>query len=253
MPNSGVAPWNKGRTVGCRQEFTQEQACTIVSYLSICHSYHDLCLFMVGIDTMLRCGDLLHLKVKDIALSDGTIREEFVYRQEKTENGVYPTLTPKTRQACKEWIAQAGKRSDDYLFTRGKQDTSKPISDSVYRDLVKTWAEAIGLDPSQYSTHSLRRTKAVYLFRKMDVELHHISLLLGHKNQESTIRYLGLDIKQAQAKALKYDIFGSNPRNPTKTFDLFEGGADDEQYIEKIADRVAQKLFPRLKKLFGEK
>ena len=113
------------------------------------------------------------------------------------------------------------------------------------------------MDSSQYSTHSLRRTKPVYMYSKPDVTIEDLMMLLGHKSPESTIRYLGIDIEQAQKKAIKYDLFSYGSRrvhgNPTKTHDLFNGETENEETIEILAERVAELLWPKLKELFDKK
>jgi len=55
---------------------------------------------------------------------------------------------------------------------------------------------AIGLRCEDYGTHSLRRTKAAMIY-KATSNLRAIQILLGHTKIENTVRYLGVDIKDA--------------------------------------------------------
>jgi integrase len=48
---------------------------------------------------------------------------------------------------------------------------------------------SIGLDSAKFGTHSLRRTKAVLIYRRPG-NLRAVQLLLGHSKIESTVRYL---------------------------------------------------------------
>ena len=64
---------------------------------------------------------------------------------------------------------------------------------------------AIGLEPSGYGTHSLRRTKAVEIYRKTG-NLRTVRLLLGHANVDSTVRYLGVELEDALSIAERIDI-----------------------------------------------
>ena len=59
--------------------------------------------------------------------------------------------------------------------------------------LVDHWVELIGLDPSAYDTHSLRRTKAALIYKRTG-NLRAVQLLLGHSKLESTVRYLGIEV-----------------------------------------------------------
>jgi len=63
----------------------------------------------------------------------------------------------------------------------------------------------IGLDPSFYGTHSLRRTKATLIYKKTG-NLRAVQLLLGHTKIESTVRYLGLEVDDALAEAEQIDV-----------------------------------------------
>ena len=65
----------------------------------------------------------------------------------------------------------------------------------------------IGLDPSGYGTHSLRRPKAALIYRKTG-NLRAVQLLLGHTKVDSTVRYLGVELDDALSIAGKIDISG---------------------------------------------
>jgi integrase len=56
--------------------------------------------------------------------------------------------------------------------------------------------ESIGLDPTEYGTHSLRRTKPTLVYKRTK-NLRAVQLLLGHRNLESTVRYLGIEVDDA--------------------------------------------------------
>jgi len=61
---------------------------------------------------------------------------------------------------------------------------------------VEQWAREVGLDSTDYDTHSLRRTKVTLIYKKTK-NLRAIQLLLGHKKIERTVRYLGVEIDDA--------------------------------------------------------
>jgi hypothetical protein len=71
--------------------------------------------------------------------------------------------------------------------------------------LVRDWVSAIGLDPSSYGTHSLRRTKAALIYRKTG-NLRAVQLLLGHTKVDSTVRYLGVELEDALSIAERIDV-----------------------------------------------
>jgi integrase len=64
---------------------------------------------------------------------------------------------------------------------------------------------ALGLDPSLFGTHSLRRTKATLIYRRTG-NLRAVQLQLGHTKIESTVRYLGIEVDDALAIAEQVDV-----------------------------------------------
>ena len=62
-----------------------------------------------------------------------------------------------------------------------------------YARIVKRWVTSIGLDPTAYGTHSMRRTKASLIYKRTK-NLRAVQILLGHAKLESTIRYLGIEV-----------------------------------------------------------
>jgi integrase len=65
--------------------------------------------------------------------------------------------------------------------------------------------QSVGLDTSEYGTHTMRRTKATLIYRQTK-NLRAIQLLLGHSRIESTIRYLGIEVDDALEIAEQIDI-----------------------------------------------
>jgi integrase len=85
--------------------------------------------------------------------------------------------------------------SNAYLFP-GRVHGSLHLSTGQYARIVESWVAGIGLDPSAYGTHSLRRTKATLIYRRTK-NLCAVQLLLGHAKLESTIRHPGIEIDDA--------------------------------------------------------
>lgn len=206
------APWNKDRKVGPRLHLKAPEVLAIRHALRKAGRQRDLAIFLTGIDSMLRCSDLLGLRVADVQSPKGEIYNRLEVGQEKTNEMVYPTFTDQTQKALAAWISSSGKRRTDWLFTALKSPHGPGLGASQYRDLVKEWVSTIGLDPSKYSTHSLRRTKPVWMWQYGNpnrVTITVLKELLGHKSVESTTRYLGLDAMEAQDVALEHDIFAA--------------------------------------------
>ena len=71
--------------------------------------------------------------------------------------------------------------------------------------IVERWVTQIGLDPTSYGTHSMRRTKATIIYRRTR-DLRAVQLLLGHSKLESTVRYLGIEVVDALEMAEQTEV-----------------------------------------------
>jgi integrase len=199
-------PWNKGKSVGQMKPFTPRQVRLIKDILEEKQSLRDITLLSVGIDTMLRSSDLLTLKVIDVTNPDGTVRKEFQIRQKKTGKGHLVALSQNSQEIVRRWIAKANKFEDDYLFTglKGKRKYT-PLTHRQYTRLVKRWAMLAHLNPKEYSTHSLRRTKAALIYQKTgNIEV--VRQLLGQHSVTATQAYLNVSKRQALEVAQAFEI-----------------------------------------------
>ena len=91
-----------------------------------------------------------------------------------------------------------------FLFTSRFHDRPH-ISTRQYGRLVRNWIVSIGLEPSGYGTHSMRRTKVAEIYRKTG-NLRAVQLLLGHTKVDSTVRYLGVELEDALSISERIDI-----------------------------------------------
>ena len=124
--------------------------------------------------------------------------------QQKTQQPVQFEITEQTRESISSWINHAELMSDEYLFT-SRNRSSDHISTRQYARLVDKWVRDIGLDPAEYGTHSMRRTKASLIYRRTK-NLRAVQILLGHTKMESTIRYLGIEVEDALEMAEQTEI-----------------------------------------------
>jgi integrase len=126
------------------------------------------------------------------------------FTQQKTGQPVRFEITEQTREAIERWILKAQLRHDRFLFP-SRKDPAKHITTRQYGRIVKSWVNLIGLDPTDYATHSLRRTKATLIYRRTK-NLRAVQILLGHTKIESTVRYLGIEVDDALEMAEQTEI-----------------------------------------------
>ncbi len=115
------------------------------------------------------------------------------------------TLSETAREAIEALIAHNGIDDQHYLFTAPTRTKGEHMASITYRKLVKDWCRLIHLDPSQYSTHSLRRTRPSIMYRRTG-NLRAIQLLLGHSDIGMTQRYLGIEEEDALELATQHEI-----------------------------------------------
>ena len=187
-------PWNKGKLVGQKAPLKLQQIWAIRTRLEMEHRIRDLALFNLAIDSKPRSCDLLALKVRDIAHGN-SISKRAIILQKKTKQTVQFEITEQTRNAVSDLIELENLGPEDYLF-RSPRNHGAHLTTRHYGRLVNYWVESIGLDHTEYGTHSLRRTKPTLVYRRTK-NLRAVQLLLGHRNLESTVRYLGIEVDDA--------------------------------------------------------
>jgi integrase len=196
-------PWNKGKLIGPKPPLQPKHVWAIRTRLQLAGKTRDLALFNLAIDSKLRGCDLVSLRVEDVA-PHGYAVDRATVRQNKTKLPVRFEITEQTRQAIDEHVAATRKRAGDLLFG-GRRGKGRCLSTRQYARLLVEWIASIGLDPSLFGTHSLRRTKATLIYRRTG-NLRAVQLLLGHTKVESTVRYLGIEVDDALAIAEQIDI-----------------------------------------------
>lgn len=195
-------PWNKGKLVGAKPPLRPSHVWSIRTKLQIEGKKRDLALFNLAIDSKLRGCDVVAVRVEDVAPS-GYSADRATIRQKKTGRPVRFELTEQTRLAIDEYLRATGRQPAQFLFA-GRGGVGG-LTTRQYARLVQEWVASIGLDPAKFGTHSLRRTKAVLIYRRTG-NLRAVQLLLGHSKIESTVRYLGIEVDDAIELAEKIDI-----------------------------------------------
>ena len=195
-------PWNKGKLIGAKPPLRPKHVWAIRTKLQIDHQLRDLTLFNLAIDSKLRGCDVVAIKVDDVA-PNGYAIDRATVRQRKTGRPVRFELTEPARQAIDDYIKAAGKKPGEFLFSGRRPGRS--MTTRQYARLLSDWLVSIDLDPHLYGTHSLRRTKATFIYRRAG-NLRAVQLLLGHTKIESTVRYLGIEVDDALAIAEQVDV-----------------------------------------------
>ena len=164
----------------------------------------DLALLNVGVDSALRGGDLLSLKVSDLKTDWGEIRDNFYVKMKKTSKNVLCELSNHSIDSLDRWIKVSNKDSSAFVFT-SLRGGSTPITTVQLRRIIKGWCDECGWDVSFFSSHSIRRTLPSEVYRQTK-DLRSCQILLGHTNVGNTAHYLGVEEEDAFDLVRKHRI-----------------------------------------------
>lgn len=155
----------------------------------------DYVLFMLGIMTGYRAGDLVTLKVRDVkeALTSGKFiilegkKKNSKNIREKNRKPREAEIIPELETILKEYIK--GKKDFEYMFPSRKGNGYINV-DRVTR-ILKEAANHFGLN--DITAHSMRKTYAYTIYINNNYDLLTVKEMLGHSCIEETKVYLGLD------------------------------------------------------------
>lgn len=196
-------PWNAGRMVGAKPPLKPKHIWGIRTRLQLANRVRDLAMFNMAIDSKLRGCDLVKLKVGDVMVA-GSIRPRSTVLQQKTGRPVPFEVTDATKEALVRWLAVRRARGSDWLFP-SRTRSGDHVSTRQYSRLVDGWVALVGLNPADYGTHSLRRTKVALVYKRTG-NIRACQLLLGHTKLESTVRYLGVEVDDALVLSEQIDL-----------------------------------------------
>lgn len=146
----------------------------------------DLALLCVHVDSCLRAGDVLKLRVAE------GLAGVFHVREQKTNKVTKCCLLFEARAAVKEYVASRSAAAHELLFP-GRNPTV-PLSVRMYQKLVQHWLSLLRcnrvlLPSGHVSTHSFRRSKPTYLYQK-EKDIIACQRLLNHSKLDTTLKYL---------------------------------------------------------------
>ena len=153
-------------------------------------------LFVLGISTGYRAGDLVTLRVRDVkeALRAGY----FLILESKKENtrnirkeNIRPRevkIISKTAKILKDYIKD--KKDYEYMF-KSRKGSNDHITVSHVSRVLNEAGQYFGLQ--NITAHSMRKTYAYLIYVESGYDIVAVKEMLGHSSIEITKRYLGLD------------------------------------------------------------
>lgn len=157
----------------------------------------NLALFNLAVDSKLRGYDLVAIRVRDV-FAAGHVKERASMAKSKPGKPVRFEITETTRHSLDRysldrWICDPDMLGLEFLWP-SRIHGSPHLSTRQYARIVLRWVTTLGLGPSAYGRHSMRRTKVPQIYKKTG-NLRAVQLLLGHTKMDSTVPYLGVGIE----------------------------------------------------------
>jgi integrase len=180
--------------VGPKRALKQKEVWEIRFWLDQEGRLRDRALFDLAIDSKLRGCDLVRVHIDDLVRGNA-IRDRATIVQRKTGRPVQFEILEPAKSTLLKWLERRRGALEEFVFP-SRVDHSTHLSTRQYGRLVDEWVSAIGLKPQDYGTHSLRRTKALMIYKQTG-NLRAVQILLGPAKIESTVRYLGVDVEDA--------------------------------------------------------
>ncbi|QUI25841.1 tyrosine-type recombinase/integrase [Vallitalea pronyensis] len=152
-------------------------------------------LFVLGISTGYRAGDLIQLKVRDVKralrmgyfeILEGKKRNAYNIREQNIKPREV-NIPRKLDQILRTYINN--KNSYDYMFKSRKG--MEPIQVSQVSRILRDAGLYFGL--KNITAHSMRKTYAYRIYVNSDYDIMVVKEMLGHSSIEETKRYIGLD------------------------------------------------------------
>lgn len=139
----------------------------------------DYILFLLGINTGLRCGDMLKLKKKELK------RKKEVFLIEGKTGKKRKILLSHIYEELNEYIDTL---ESEWLFP-SRQGTNPISRTQAYRQLNKA---ARMVDLESIGTHTMRKTFG-YFYYKSTLDIATLQKILNHSHMNVTLRYIGID------------------------------------------------------------
>ena len=163
-------------------------------------------MLMTAYDGGLRLSEVLRLKVADIDSQRMTLRVE----QGKRNKDRYTLLS----QRLLEQLRAYWKRYRPAVWLFPGRDPQKPLTPSSLGQIYTRAKQKAGIR-KEGGMHTLRHCFGTHLLEAGE-DLRTIQVLMGHKNLQSTARYLQMSSRKLQATRSPLDLLSGTPPSPNR-------------------------------------
>jgi integrase len=167
-------------------------------------SPRDHLLFVMGINSALRVGDLLGLTYNDVIDEKGEPLDHLRLRETKTKKNNKIAIPKGVKKAIKDYVAEFYQGNlDEYLF-KSRKGENQPITRKHAWSIIQKAADEAEVRDN-IGAHSLRKTWAYHSY-KAGVDVNIIQDLLNHSSPSVTRRYIGITQDEKDRAVLSLDL-----------------------------------------------
>lgn len=156
-------------------------------------------MWVTGISTGLRIGDLLHLKVKDVRK-----KEKFTIKMQKNNKNITIPIPKDLQKIYKKYLTEEKYNNYDYIFKSRKGENCPIEPPTAYR-IIKNVGDIHRI--KNIGTHTMRKTYGLNTYIKCGRDISHVQERLGHKDHHTTLSYIGLNEEYATQVANSKGFF----------------------------------------------
>jgi integrase len=167
----------------------------------------DEALFVLGINSAFRIGDLLRLTVGDV-VTKGKLKKRLVMREQKTKKNRQIALNDAASKVLENFLRSRGPIKNlslsDPLFP-SSTSPDHTICRQRFHQILKEAATELGLD--SFSAHSLRKTFGFHVYKASGNNIALVQKLLNHSSSSVTLRYIGVDQEDMDDACLNLNLY----------------------------------------------
>lgn len=148
-------------------------------------------IFQLGKATLLRASDVLSLEYSDVFTEDGVLKKNAYIKDKKTgkPNNLYLNPAKEDLLVYQQW-RQDNQIESKWLFP-SSTSPDKHITTKQYYKVMKQTGDLLSIN--YLGTHTMRKTGAYLVYEQSGYNIGLVMKLLNHSDQNSTLKYLGLD------------------------------------------------------------
>lgn len=173
----------------------------LITYLKA-SNIRNYAIVVVGINVLLRAGDLLNLKWSDVLDEDGSFKDYFYITEDKTDKTRKVEFNESALEALQLYKESLKNFNiNNYIFESRKanKDGEKKLDVKALHRIIKDTCKELNIK-GNYGTHTLRKTGAYRIYADNIVEnpmiISYLQEILNHSSQKTTLRYIGIEAEK---------------------------------------------------------